>query len=195
MLDLPSAPCWLRQVHGNVIATVAAPAGEGWQPPQADGAISEHPQAVLAILSADCLPLTVASSDGSVIGVAHAGWRSLAGGVIENLLAGFKCPTRELVAWLGPAIGPHSFEVGPELRQQFVAQHAEAANAFMPGDGDRWFADLYALARLRLRALGVKQIHGGEYDTQADARRFHSYRRDGAGSGRMATLLWRAPTS
>lgn len=195
LLGLPAAPCWLRQVHGSAVVQVSAADSGSWQPPQADAAVSDDPHAVLAILSADCLPLVVSSRDGTRLGVAHAGWRSLADGVIENLLARFERPGRELMVWLGPAIGADSFEVGPELRQRFVDGDADAGSAFRPGLGDRWFADLYALARLRLTALGVEQIYGGEYDTFADRRRFHSYRRDGTSSGRMATLLWRATTS
>ncbi len=190
-LQLPSAPCWLRQVHGSEVVNVDAPAGPGWTTPQADAAVSCDPSAVLAVLTADCLPVVMAAKDGSVLGIAHAGWRGLAAGVLENTVAACAVDPNCLLAWLGPAIGPRSFEVGPQVRLAFLDFDPQAAAAFAPGAGDRWMADLYHLAHQRLLRAGVSTVFGGGEDTYADQRRFHSYRRDGAGSGRMATLLWR----
>jgi len=190
-LKLPSAPCWLRQVHGNRAVRVDAPAGPGWATPEADAAVSTDPNAVLAVLTADCLPVALASIDGSVVGVAHAGWRGLASGVLENTVAACAIEPSRLVAWLGPAIGPSSFEVGPEVRQAFVEADPQAASAFAPGQGDRWMADLYHLAHQRLLRTGISSIFGGGEDTYEGRHRFHSYRRDGSSSGRMATLIWR----
>ena len=193
LLALPAAPCWLRQVHGSRVVRVNAPAGPGWDPPEADGAFSSDPHAVLAVLTADCLPVALAATDGSVLGVAHAGWRGLAEGVIEALVAQMRRPGIELAAWLGPAIGPASFEIGPEVKQALIAADPGANGCFAQGQGDRWLADLYALATRRLRRSGVDRVHGGGEDTLADPRRFHSFRRDGERSGRMATLIWREP--
>lgn len=190
-LALPSPPCWLRQVHGKAVVRVDAPADPGWHAPEADAAISTDPRAVLAVLTADCLPVAVVSRDGQHLGLAHAGWRGLAAGVIDQLLQRLDLPASQLMAWLGPAIGPQSFEVGPEVQEAFVGVDPEARGAFRPGRDDRYFADLYGLARLRLRQYGIQAIYGGDQDTYANPRRFHSYRRDGERSGRMATLLWR----
>ncbi|MCB1612255.1 MAG: laccase domain-containing protein, partial [Xanthomonadales bacterium] len=121
----------------------------------------------------------------------HAGWRGLAGGVIESTLAQVQIDPGQVYAWLGPAIGPEAFEIGPEVRKAFVDQHFPALECFTRGHGDRWHADLYALARLRLHSAGVKSIQGGNWCTHSEATRFHSFRRDGAGSGRMASLIWR----
>ncbi len=125
----------------------------------------------------------------TVVGVAHAGWRGLAGGVLEQTVARLDRPARELLAWLGPAIGPQAFEVGDEVRAAFTAQDGEAARCFHPSARGRWLADLYGLARLRLQRAGVGDVHGGGMCTFSDAARFYSYRRDGV-TGRMASLLW-----
>ncbi len=186
-LDLPSAPRWLRQVHGTRVATLGPLQGDG--EPEADAAVSHVSGTVLAILTADCLPVLLAVDDGSGIGVAHAGWRGLAAGVIEATVAAMDLAPSRLVAWLGPCIGAASYEVGGEVREAFTAADAGAAAAFVPGRPGHWMCDLEALARRRLAAIGVRRIHGGGFDTFSD-RRFYSYRRDGARSGRFASLLW-----
>ena len=188
-LGLPAAPRWLRQVHGTVVAELG-PLPSAEEPP-ADAAVSHLPGTVLAILTADCLPVLLCSADGAHIGAAHAGWRGLAGGVLEATVAAMHVPPAQLLAWLGPCIGAASYEVGEEVRAAFVADDGDAAGDFQPSRAGHWQCDLAALARRRLRAAGVGSIHGGGFDTRTDAR-FYSYRRDGAASGRFASLIWRA---
>lgn len=182
---VPSEPVWLEQVHGTQVVS----AEQAGCLPRADGCIARRPGAVCAVMTADCLPLLLCDRAGSVVAAVHAGWRGLAAGVIEAAVAAMACPPPELMAWLGPAIGPLAFEVGEEVRAAFVAHQTEAAAAFTPRGAGRWLADIYGLARLRLHAAGVRSIHGGGLCTYTDAAQFYSYRRDGA-TGRMATLIW-----
>lgn len=189
-LALPSAPLWLQQVHGTQVADAdAVAAGDE---PRADAAVTRVPGRVLAILTADCLPVLFACDDGAVVAAAHAGWRGLAAGVLEATLDALAAPPANVLAWLGPAIGAASYEVGEEVRAAFVDRDAGAAAAFAPTRPGHWRCDLEALARRRLGAAGVTRVHGGGFDTFADAR-FHSYRRDGVRSGRFASLVWIAP--
>jgi len=185
--NLPSSPRWLHQVHGDRVLrmTVELPEGE----PQADAAFTSEPGIVLAIQTADCLPILLCADDGSEIAAIHAGWRGLAGGVIEACVRRLATPASRLLAWLGPAIGPASYEVGEEVRAAFIESDADAESAFAVTRPGHWHCDLYALARRRLAALGATRVFGGGFDTFADAR-FYSYRRDGARSGRMASLIW-----
>lgn len=183
-LALPSPPRWLRQVHGTHVAVEPQHAE-----PQADAAITRAPGVVLAILSADCLPVLFCAQDGSEIAAVHAGWRGLSAGVLENTLTAMRTPRGDVLAWLGPAIGPRSYQVGDEVRQAFIAHDATASAAFTATHPGRWLCDLYELARRRLRNAGVTRIYGGGHDTFADSR-FYSYRRDGARSGRFASLIW-----
>lgn len=186
-LDLPATPRWLRQVHGNAVAELGPlPSADE---PQADAAVSRLPGTVLAILTADCLPVLFCSVDGARIGAAHAGWRGLAGGVLEATVEAMCCRPERMLAWLGPCIGGSAYEVGEEVRVAFVDQAAGAASCFVPTRPGHWRCDLAALARRRLAALGLTDIFGGGFDTLAD-RRFYSYRRDGAASGRFASLIW-----
>jgi len=183
---LPAKPRWLQQVHGTtVVPAGAAPACE------ADASVARAPGAVCVIMVADCLPVLFCDRAGTVVGAAHAGWRGLASGVLEACIAQMGVGASELLAWLGPAIGPSAFEVGPEVRETFVADQPEAANAFRPGLGDRWMADIHALARLRLVRAGLdaRAIHGGSLCTVSDPERFFSYRRDGQ-TGRMGAFIW-----
>lgn len=184
---LPAEPCWLEQVHGVVVADADR---HHAQPPRADAVVAREPGRVCAVLTADCLPVLLCADDGTRVAAAHAGWRGLAAGVLETTVAAMAHPGGELLAWLGPAIGPAAFQVGPEVRAAFVAHDAAAADAFAAGEGDRWYADLYALARVRLRAVGVTRVYGGGWCTVRDAASFYSYRRDGV-TGRMASLVWR----
>lgn len=184
MLKLPSEPCWLHQVHGTRVA-VEPQASE----PEADAAVSRTPGVVLAIQTADCLPVLFAADDGTEVAVAHAGWRGLSAGVLENTLAAMQTPRENIIAWLGPAIAAQPYEVGDAVRDAFLAHASEAADAFVATRPGHWRCDLYALARQRLRAAGVTRVHGGAFDTCTDPR-LHSYRRDGARSGRMASLIW-----
>ncbi len=185
-LDLPAAPRWLHQVHG--IDVVDADALSVREEPVADAAVARG-HAVLAILTADCLPILFCSDDGGAIAAAHAGWRGLAGGVIEATLARLEVPAARVLAWLGPAIGAASYEVGDEVRAAFVATQAQAVDAFVPTRPGHWQCDLAALARQRLAAAGVARVHGGDFDTGRDAR-FYSYRR-ARETGRFASLIWR----
>jgi uncharacterized protein, YfiH family len=155
----------------------------------ADACWTDVRRRACAVLTADCLPVLFCDRRGERVAAAHAGWRGLAGGVLENTLAALRVPPEEVLVWLGPAIGPHAFEVGPEVRQAFLEGHAEAAVAFVPSvNGGRFMADLYALARLRLAASGVRSVHGGGFCTYSDPR-FYSYRRN-ARTGRFASLVW-----
>lgn len=182
---LPAEPVWLRQVHG----TLAVDAAKTPNPVEADAAWTERPAVVCAVMTADCLPLLVCDRHGRRVAAIHAGWRGLAGGVVEATVAAMGVASTELLVWLGPAIGPGAFEVGGEVRAAFVADDAAAADAFAPTAGDKWLADLYALARCRLRRLGVTQVFGGERCTFSEPDTFFSYRRDGI-TGRMASLIW-----
>jgi len=188
---LPAEPLWLEQVHGTdvVDADRARAAPPGLAPPRGDAAVSRQPGAVLAVLVADCLPVLLAARDGSAVAVAHAGWRGLAAGVLEAAV-GALARHAPLQAWLGPAISPAYFEVGPEVRSAFTAHDPSASAAFTPNARGRWQCDLRALARARLAALGIASIHGDDSCSYRDAARFYSYRRDGA-TGRMAGLIWR----
>lgn len=182
-LALPASPRWLRQVHGVAVAT-----GAGADEPEADAAVGTIGQ-VLAIQTADCVPMLFCTDDGRSIGAAHAGWRGLAAGVVEATLASMAVSPARVLAWIGPCIGQPSYEVGAEVRNAFVARNAAADTAFEATRPGHWLCDLAALTRLRLEAAGVTRIHGGGFDTFAD-RRFYSYRRDGAESGRFASLIW-----
>ncbi len=188
-LGLPAEPAWLEQVHGHEVADLDEQASHG-PPGRADAAVTRIPGRICAIQVADCMPVLLAAADGSAVGAAHAGWRGLAGGVLEATVRAMKTPPAELLAWLGPAIGPAHFEVGEEVRAAFLAADAGAAAAFTANPRGRWQCDLYALARRRLAALGVSSVHGGGWCTYADPGRFFSYRRDGR-CGRMAALTWR----
>lgn len=186
-LDLPQPPRWLRQVHGNKVMRFAR--RSPYLDHAADAAVTSDVGVVLAILTADCLPVLFASTDGSEVAAAHAGWRGLAGGVLEATLRAMTTSVDRVHAWLGPAIGAASYEVGTEVHGSFVARDSRAAAAFRPSRDGHWWCDLYLLASLRLRDCGIAQIHGGGFDTLAEPR-FYSYRRD-ARTGRMASLIWR----
>ncbi len=182
---LPEEPRWLNQVHGNHVVD----AGELHGPIEADAAVSRTTGAVCAVMIADCMPVLLADRAGTVVGAAHAGWRGLAAGVVEHTVQAMAVPPADLVAWLGPAIGPAAFEVGADVRDAFVVQDAGAAAAFVDHKPGKWLADLFSLARRRLRAIGVNDIHGGGLCTVADPGRFYSHRRDKV-TGRMAALIW-----
>lgn len=188
-LRLPSVPRWLRQVHDVNVAQLGPLPGP--DEPQADAAVSHIPGTVLSILTADCLPVLFCADDGSEIGAAHAGWRGLAAGVLEATLTQLETPPTRLLAWLGPCIGAASYEVGEEVRSAFVAADAGAADCFAPTRAGHWLCDLAGLARLRLASAGVTRVYGGGFDTLTDMR-FYSYRREGARSGRFASLIWLA---
>jgi len=156
---------------------------------RADACIARHRAAVCVVMTADCLPVLLCDEQGSVVGAAHAGWKGLAAGVIEATVQAMNIAPQNLMAWLGPAISQDAFEVGEEVRDTFVKYDSQAASAFIPGQSGKWFADIYALARLRLEALGITQIYGGSYCTYREREKFFSYRRDGM-TGRMGTFIW-----
>jgi YfiH family protein len=191
-LRLPAEPVWLEQVHGVGVVELGV-AGTGDRSPTGDASVARGAGQVCAIRVADCMPVLFAARDGSVVGAAHAGWRGLAGGVLEATMGRLGVPATELMAWMGPAIGPKHFEVGEDVRAAFMSTDAGAAAAFAANERGRWQCDLYALARRRLRALGVSGIYGGGWCTFAEAGRFFSYRRDGQ-CGRMVALIWIEPT-
>ncbi len=199
-LALPSEPAWLEQVHGTGVVAIDAldpragtPAvDEAARPPTADAVTTHHSGPVCVIQVADCMPVLFAARDGSAVGAAHAGWRGLAGGVLQATVKSLRVPPAQLVAWLGPTIGQSNFEVGEDVRAAFTAEDAGAVSAFAPNMRGRWQCDLYALARRRLAMLGVENVFGGGWCTYADPTRFFSFRRDGR-CGRMAALIWLAP--
>ncbi|MER1967034.1 peptidoglycan editing factor PgeF [Castellaniella sp. GW247-6E4] len=191
---LPAEPLWLDQVHGTEVCDADAWGGDA--PPRADAAVTTRPDRPLIIMTADCLPVVLADAGGGVLGVAHAGWRGLAAGVLENTLERMRprAPRdSRWHAWIGPAIGQASFEVGPEVREAFTGPDPSTAAFFNARPGsDRWLADLPAIASHRLRAAGVEQIESSHLCTYRDAQRFYSYRR-AARTGRQATVAWLAP--
>jgi YfiH family protein len=194
LAGLPSAPHWLKQVHGIDVLRVETPADPAATEPVADALVTSTPGVVLAILTADCLPVVFAAKDGREIAAAHAGWPGLSKGMLEATLDAMDTPAADLVAWIGPAAGPLRYEVGQNVFDAFVSQQAGAAAAFAPTRPGHWLADLPALARRRLVARGMRAdaIHGGDLCTISEPDRFFSHRRDGR-SGRIATLAWMQP--
>jgi polyphenol oxidase len=198
LAGLPSPPHWLRQVHGVAVCRFERPAlrvvdagGDVIQtaPPTADAAVSSTPGVVLAVLTADCLPVCLSADGGDEVGIAHAGWRGLAAGVLERTVAAMRSAPSTLQAWLGAAAGPQAYEVGVDVRAAFVDADPAATACFRPTRPGHWLCDLYALARQRLAAAGVARVSGGGLCTISDPQRFYSHRRDGR-SGRMASLVW-----
>ncbi|RLM19912.1 hypothetical protein BIY29_16190 [Brenneria alni] len=183
--DLPSMPHWLEQVHGTHVVGIS-----GTSPLSAlgDAAYTDQKGQVCTVMTADCLPVLFCSAAGDEVAAAHAGWRGLCHGVLEKTLSRFRAKPSQIMVWLGPAIGPDKFEVGAEVREAFIQYDAMAALAFR-SNGDKFLADIYQLARLRLCAGGVTQIFGGNLCTVSDSKNFFSYRRDGV-TGRMASLIW-----
>lgn len=184
---LPTEPAWLTQVHGTRVLDAANVGAV----PQADASIATRPGVVCAIMTADCMPVLLADAQGRVVGAAHAGWRGLAAGVLENTVEAMRAAgAGEILAWLGPGIGPQAFEVGADVRGAFAHLGAQSASAFtLAGQAGKFLADLPTLAKLALARVGVSQVAGGTDCTVSDARRFYSYRRDRV-TGRMASLIW-----
>jgi YfiH family protein len=181
---LPAMPRWLRQVHGTQVADLDDDAIA-----QADAAIAGSPRRVAAVLTADCMPLFLCDTATCRVAVAHAGWRGMAAGVIESTLAALGVEPSRTIAWMGPAIGPDAFEVGPEVREAFLAADPGAGEAIRSHGAGKYLADLYGLARRRLERAGVRAIAGGGFCTYRDAERFFSYRREKR-SGRMGAFIW-----
>lgn len=185
---LPAEPAWLSQVHGVEVADAASVIGN----PQADASIATVPGVVCVVQTADCLPVLFCDAAGRAVGAAHAGWRGLAGGVLERTVERMRdAGAQDILAWLGPAIGPASFEVGQDVFDAFAARHSQNALAFSPitGHPGKYLANMYALARIALDAIDVAGISGGDFCTVMQPQHFYSYRREGK-TGRMASLIW-----
>lgn len=186
---VPTEPVWLNQVHGVTVVD----AGATNCVPDADASYARVKGAVCAAMTADCLPILFCNHEGTAIAATHAGWRGLCDGVVEATVAALQVPPDSLMAWLGPAIGPQAFEVGEEVRQEFIAMHSDAIDAFLPAGNGKWLGNMYRLAQQRLNRLGVTAIYGGGIDqdfcTYTDQARFFSFRRDGK-TGRMASMIW-----
>lgn len=185
---VPGPIRWLRQVHGPRVVPADEVAGQV----EADASVAHAPGVVCAVKIADCMPILVADRSGRCVGIAHAGWRGLSSGVVENTVAALQIPPDRLMAFLGPAIGPDAFEVGDEVREAFCDVDPSAAAAFAPGRPGKWLADLFALGRQRLARCGVHEVYGGGLCTYSLPQRFYSHRRNPV-TGRMAALIWLDP--
>lgn len=185
-LKLPSEPIWINQIHSNIVV----PALKENRDKQADASYTGLSNTVCAILTADCLPILLCNRQGTYVSAIHAGWRGLSNGIIDNILYTIPCAAQDLVVWLGPAIGPEQFEVGDDVRDLFLKNDQNSTIAFKPSKNNRWLCDIYAIARLQFKKHHITQIYGGEYCTYSDPAKFFSYRRDGAKTGRMASLIW-----
>jgi YfiH family protein len=185
LLALPKAPAWLCQVHGNKVVDASAVTGEI----KADASYADIPGTVCAVTTADCLPVLFCDQSGGRVAAAHAGWRGLAAGILEEVVRILRVSPSQLYAWLGPAIGPQRFEVGEEVRALFAQRYPANSSAFTPSPRGRWLADIYQLATHHLQVVGVQRIFGGGFCTYTDVQRFYSYRRD-HNTGRMASLIW-----
>jgi polyphenol oxidase len=194
---LPRAPKWLNQVHGNRVV-IADEVISLIEDVKADAVATSKPNIPCAIMVADCLPVLFCDDTGQHVAAAHAGWRGLVTGVLENTVVAMQVRPAQIMAWLGPAIGPSAFEVGDDVREAFVSLDPATVTCFVPREGNypnKFMADIYALARLSLARVGVTRVYGGEFCTASDASRFFSYRREGKigrKSGRMAGLIWLA---
>ncbi len=184
-LALKTEPSWLNQVHSNSILNTDNITEDD---NDADASISFSNNKVCVVMTADCLPVLFVNKQGTKVAAAHAGWRGLAAGILETTLDAFDEEPQNIMAWLGPAIGANSFEVGDEVQEAFVGKHPVATSAFKPQTQGKWLADIYALARIRLESAGLENIYGGGFDTFSDER-FFSYRADNT-TGRMASLIW-----
>lgn len=184
-LLLPSDPVWLEQVHGVAVVDAA----KAVTPVSADASYTDQPNVVCTVLTADCLPVLICNRQGTKVAAAHAGWRGLFAGVVEETIRAMQEPVENILVWLGPAIGPQAFEVGHEVRDAFTGDMPDTEIAFKNNRTGHYLADLYEIARIRLAKLGVDSVTGGNYCTYTDNQRFYSYRRDGE-TGRMASLIW-----
>jgi len=184
---LPEMPDWLAQRHGIHVARFGAERGA--EPAVADGAVTSEPNRVCGVLTADCMQLLLCDAAGTQVGAVHAGWRGMAAGVIEAGVEALGVAPGEVLAWMGPTIGPKAFEVGPEVREAFVAVDPAAQGAFAPYNPGKYLADLYGLARQRLARAGVTRVYGGDFCTFTERDRFFSYRREKK-SGRMGAFIW-----
>lgn len=186
LLHLPEEPIWLTQTHSSIVI----PAETANKEQIADASFTTALNRVCTVLTADCLPLLICNKAGTHIAAIHAGWRGLAGGIIENTLNALNQPSDDLLVWLGPAIGPSKFEVGEDVYSAFTNKHSESALAFIPHASGKWLANLYELAKIRLKFMGISKIYGGHFCTYSQEELFYSYRRDHGNTGRMASMIW-----
>lgn len=184
---LPAEPRWLRQVHGVTVSDADSTGAE--EAIEADAFVVRRSRIVCAIQLADCMPVVLTTHSADVIGIAHAGWRGLSAGILEATLQAMQAPPQEVLAWLGPAIGPLAYEVGDEVREAFLAADDKAQSAFTATRPGHWLLDLYAVGAQRLARVGVKRVFGGRFCTYTERERFFSFRRDSA-KERMAALAW-----
>jgi YfiH family protein len=182
---LPEQPKWLDQVQSNRVIT----SSEWQEGTQADAIISLQPSHVCSIMTADCLPVLLSNRRGTAVAAIHAGWRGLASGIIEQTVSQFHEKPSDIIAWLGPAIGPEQFEVGHDVYNAFSSSYFDRNNAFIKTDADHYLANIFLLAKQQLNYLGITDIYGGGHCTKSDSEQFFSYRRDNV-TGRMATLIW-----
>ena len=186
LFSLPSDPAWLKQIHSNI----AIPANPHHCDHEADASYTDQLGRVCLVLTADCLPVLICNLQGTKVAAAHAGWRGLAKGIIENTITAMNTDPNQLLIWLGPAIGPEKFEVGSDVYYAFIDQDRAYEHCFTSISADKWLANLYQLATVRLNKLGIKKIYGGEYCTHRQNNLFYSYRRDQGKTGRMASVIW-----
>jgi polyphenol oxidase len=186
LLKLPGEPIWLTQKHSTIVIEATPENKEKL----ADASFTQKVNRVCVVLTADCLPILLCNKEGSQVAAIHAGWRGLAAGIIENTLQNFQSKPEDLLVWLGPAIGPEKFEVGKDVYDAVTQKNAESATAFSPYKEEKWLADLYSLARIRLKFCHILQIYGGNFCTFTQEDLFFSYRRDEGKTGRMASLIW-----
>ncbi len=184
-LHLPSEPIWLKQIHSQI----AIPASEKNRDQEADASYTDQINTVCVVRTADCLPILICNQQGTYVSAIHGGWRGLQQNIIDNTLNKIPCRPEDLMVWLGPAIGPKHFEVGGEVRDLFISMDKNLEAAFKPFN-QRWLCDIYTIAKIQLTKRHVTHIYGGDYCTYSDPEKFYSYRRDGANTGRMASLIW-----
>ena len=182
---IPSNPIWINQTHSSICVDASSTKRIA----EADASFTINPGVVCAVLTADCLPVFVCKKDGSMVGIAHAGWKGLISGVIERLIESFQCNGADLVAHLGPAISKNYFEVGEEIKDLYLSQNNNFSRSFS-FDKHKYYLDLYDAAKVILESLNIKCISGGDRCTFRESNEFFSYRRDGINSGRMAHLIW-----
>ena len=186
LLGINTDPIWVRQTHSNTVIEAC----DANREKNADATFTGQEKNVCAILTADCLPLLICDTQGTKVAAIHAGWRGLAAGIIENTLTALSLNPEQMLVWLGPAIGPNKFEVGQDVYEIFVSQDASAIQAFKPISANKWLANLYTLAKMRLNYQGVNNIFGGNFCTYSQEDLFFSYRRDKTQTGRLASLIW-----
>lgn len=201
LAKLPQEPCWINQVHGTTVLNLAnypsySTASSSFIVPTADASVCINANHISVVLTADCLPILLCDQKGTRVAAVHAGWRGLAAGIVQETVESLDCDPKSLMAWLGPAIGPQVFEVGKDVKDAFnMTEDSSAFEAIATAstkDGsstEKWLANLYTLARLRLRHLGISQIYGGEFCTFTEKDKFYSFRRS-TPTGRQATLIW-----